>query len=101
MVYTLEGAGHKVHWVDDPAKGLVFVETHAPRIIFSDIEMPGMNGLEFAARLHLSGHKMPLWLMSASRGRFASQVDSALASGHARGFLDKPIDVSALKDLAR
>lgn len=100
ILHVLKGEGHRVHWESNPKQGLSFAEVHAPRLIFCDIEMREMNGLELAARLHLSGHRMPLWLMSGSN-RFATQVESAVASGHARGFLEKPVEFQTLRDIAR
>jgi CheY-like chemotaxis protein len=49
----LKGAGHGVLCAGNGVQGLMIYESYASQIelVVTDIEMPGMNGLELAARV--------------------------------------------------
>ncbi|GLK82078.1 two-component response regulator [Ancylobacter defluvii] len=67
---------------------------HSPRLldsdcVITDVQMPGMSGVELQARLRQGGHRMPLIFITAfPEERLRRQVT---ASG-AVGFLSKPFD---------
>jgi FixJ family two-component response regulator len=55
--------------------------------LISDVQMPGMNGLELQDRLKARGSRVPIIFVAADPGSKAR--DQALAAG-ALGFLHKP-----------
>ncbi|WP_293764044.1 nitrogen regulation protein NR(I) [uncultured Aquitalea sp.] len=63
---------------------------HAPRVIISDIRMPGTDGLKFLAKVKEDHPQMPVIIMTAH-----SDLDSAVAAfqGGAFEYLPKPFDV--------
>ncbi|MDR6952061.1 FixJ family two-component response regulator [Ancylobacter sp. 3268] len=71
---------------------------HSPRLldsdcVITDVQMPGMSGVELQARLRQGGHRMPLIFITAfPEERLRRQVT---ASG-AVGFLSKPFDGSEM-----
>lgn len=65
-------------------------------MILSDINMPGMNGLELLRQLKHNGVSLPVYMISAYENE-AYQVKS-LEYG-ANGFIPKPLDFAAIRDL--
>jgi FixJ family two-component response regulator len=63
------------------------------RCIISDVQMPGMSGLELQSRLAEKGYTMPFIFISAFHSDAASR--QALAAG-AMCFLSKPVDGSVV-----
>jgi len=47
----VEGAGHEVREAESAEAALRAVETQLPRVVFSDIQMPGRDGLWLTAEL--------------------------------------------------
>src|SRR5690242_19084217 len=46
-VLTMDG--HQVLAAEDGLQGLSLVRTHAPHLVISDVQMPGMNGFDMLA----------------------------------------------------
>ena len=66
---------------------------HDTHCVISDVQMPGMNGLELQSKLIVEGPRLPIIFVTAfSEMRVRAQ---ALAAG-AIGFLDKPFSDEAL-----
>jgi DNA-binding NtrC family response regulator len=63
-------------------------------IILSDINMPGMNGLELLAKLRGGGATMPIWMISAYENEHYQSEAQRLG---ATGFIPKPLDFEELK----
>ncbi len=85
LVPTLSAAGYAVTAVDSAAKALVLRDLATSfDAIVSDIEMPDMDGLDFARRVREGGAWARLPLVALS-GRF-SETDVDL--GRAAGFTD-------------
>jgi signal transduction histidine kinase/ActR/RegA family two-component response regulator len=90
--------GHEVHVLHDGLTAAETVERLNPDVVLLDIGLPGLDGLEVARRVRLSGsERRPLLVATTGLGRDEDQARSAQA-----GFdhhLVKPIDVSVLKML--
>ena len=63
-------------------------------LVLSDINMPGMNGLDLLQHIKSSRPDLPVFMVTAYAGEFQSR---ALALG-ADGYINKPIDFEALKN---
>ncbi|MEM8593188.1 MAG: nitrogen regulation protein NR(I) [Pseudomonadota bacterium] len=78
---------------DDALDQLCHEQPHA---IISDINMPGINGLEFLAKLNVAHPNIPVIITTAH-----SDLDSAVAS-HQQGafdYLPKPFDIDEMLDM--
>lgn len=74
------------------------LETQQPDVLFTDIRMPGLSGLELIERVRATLPDLPIIIMTAY-----SDLDSAV-SAYQRGafeYLPKPFDVDDAVDLAR
>ena len=54
-------AGYTVHIVSDGAAGLAAIERERPSIVFTDLSMPGMSGLQLLDELR----RRPSWATCA------------------------------------
>ena len=70
---------------------------HEAVLIFSDINMPGMSGLELLSRIKARHHVPPPLVMMISAYGDAENYKSAMELG-ADGFISKPVDFVELKE---
>ncbi|WP_196220587.1 EAL domain-containing response regulator [Roseibium denhamense] len=86
---------------EDGARGLEAVEAHGPDIIICDLNMPGMDGLEFLRHLAERNAACGIVLVSGEEKRIL-QTAAQLAEAHrlnVLGSLQKPIKPDPLKAL--
>jgi two-component system response regulator HydG len=83
----LTGRGYRVDTAPDGPAALEFLETHDPDVVLSDLQMPGMTGIELLARAKALHPTLPVVIMTAFAD-VAAAVE-ALRSG-AYHFLTKP-----------
>lgn len=76
----------------DPQEALVQIPLLKPEILFLDIEMPGMTGLELAHKLQNKGFKGKIIFVSA----FGHYSIKAIKT-NAFDYILKPVDVDELK----
>jgi len=88
LAHLLESAGHDVALAPDAEKALRLLATVQPDVILSDVQMPGMGGLEFQTRVRDLTH-VPVVLISA-HGDIPMAV-AALQDG-AYSFVEKPFE---------
>lgn len=65
-------------------------------VILSDINMPGMNGLELLAEVHQRWPAVPVFMITAYGDR---DTEARAKSLGAAAFLHKPVDFATLKQL--
>ena len=70
---------------------------HEAVLILSDINMPGMSGLELLERIKKKGYKPPPVVMMITAYGDAENFNTAKELG-ADDFLTKPLDFTALKE---
>ncbi len=85
----LEGKGFVTHQAADGIEALALFEEWRPDLIFMDIQMPKMDGMEATRRIRRSpgGRHTPIVVVSASA---LENVESAALAAGANGFMRKP-----------
>ena len=80
-------------------EALVYLQnhTHEAVLILSDINMPGMSGLELLRNIKEKHHEPPPVVMMITAYGDAENYNSAMKLG-ADDFLTKPVDFSTLKE---
>jgi PAS domain S-box-containing protein len=94
---TLRELGYDIHWAKNGVEALAVLAEGADafQAVFSDVVMPGMNGVELALEVKRLYPKLPIVLTSG--------YSPALAQGNSQEFtfLQKPYSVEALARLLR
>lgn len=92
---NLERRSYKVLVASDGKKGLQLARRHKPNLIFLDIMMPGMNGIEVLKNLkeNVDTLSIPVVMLT---GREDEQTKQMAASLYNEDYLVKPIDVEEL-----
>ena len=80
-------------------EALVYLNQHEHEavLILSDINMPGMSGLDLLGQIKQKYHKPPPVVMMITAYGDKENYDSAMQLG-ADDFLTKPVDFNALKE---
>jgi len=74
-----------------PDKAIFFILSQRPDVLFIDVEMPGINGMEVASRIRKDGYS-PLIIFVTAYEKYAIQAIRKAAFD----FILKPIDKSEL-----
>ena len=94
---VLHDLGYRTTWATDAARALALLEEDSLRfdLVFSDVIMPGMNGLEFALLIRDRYPGLPVVLTSG--------YSTALAEDGTHGFqvVQKPYSLEALSRVIR
>lgn len=94
---VLHDLGYRTTWATDAARALAMLEEDSLRfdLVFSDVIMPGMNGLEFALLIRDRYPGLPVVLTSG--------YSTALAEDGSHGFqvVQKPYSLEALSRVIR
>jgi DNA-binding response OmpR family regulator len=98
LVRILRRRGYSVVGFESPEKALEGVPIHKPSLVFIDVLMPGMNGLDLASELREEyGDALPLVLLSARSS------DEEIADGYrigARYYITKPCEPQRVVNIA-
>jgi len=92
---VLDDAGYEAHTIDNGLDALETVHRDPPDLMLLDVQMPGLDGFEVAARMKAdpATATIPIIMLSAMGGRGARVI--GLESG-AEEYLAKPFDQAEL-----
>src|SRR5438034_6727216 len=93
MRRTLEYEGYQFVGASSGPEGLALIESDPPDLVFLDIKMPGMDGLEVLDRIKSSHPTLPVVMVS---GHGTTQTGFEASSRGAAGFIEKPFSESVL-----
>jgi len=95
---ALGKAGMDVSSFADGTSILNKLETETPKVIISDVRMPGIDGIELLQQINQKHPEIPVIIMTAH-----SDLDSALSAykGGAFEYLPKPFDIDDAVNLIR
>lgn len=96
----LESAGFAVHVADMPQMGLRIIEEIHPDLVLLDINMPGMNGIEFLAEVKgnpaIKQTKVAFLSSMINPWEGKGDVQGIANNLGAVAFIDKAIDLNEL-----
>lgn len=89
----LQFENYKVSTVDSGQSALDFVNQHSIDLMFLDIKMQGMDGIETLKKLREAGHEFPV-IMISGHGTIEIAVEATKMGAY--DFLEKPPDLNRL-----
>jgi DNA-binding response OmpR family regulator len=96
LVEEIEEMGHEALAADNGESGLALIRKSRPAVICSDVNMPGMNGLELRRRLESEGlmDPPPTFIFISANASSVDIADGLMAG--ADHYFTKPIDFDRL-----
>jgi two-component system nitrogen regulation response regulator NtrX len=91
MAFWLKAKGYKVTTASNGEEALSQLKAKIPRIVFLDILMPGMDGIETLRRIRENHPDLPVIMVTAYASEDKMQIATALG---AVGFFPKAADFS-------
>src|SRR5690606_16352452 len=91
QVFTYEG--HEVRTAEDGPDGIAAAAEHRPDVVFLDVKMPGMDGLEALARIR-GDDPTAVVIMISGHGTIETAVEATRRGAY--DFLEKPLDTDRL-----
>lgn len=94
---ALKSTRHGVHFASNGREGLALIERVRPDVVFTDVAMPEMDGLQLADALHARPElaRIPIVFVTASLQR--DQIERYFAHG-APTYLAKPFSTAELRE---
>ncbi|HEX7335653.1 MAG TPA: sigma-54 dependent transcriptional regulator [Gemmatimonadales bacterium] len=93
----LSEAGYEAEVAGDAEKALELVESLRPDVIFADVRLPGMSGIELLKKIREFDPAIPVIIMTA-HGTIEGAVEAVKLG--AFDYMKKPVDLEELKLLA-
>lgn len=93
MKEILSFEGHEVALAENGIEGLTAVKTEKPEVIFCDIKMPKMEGIEVLQRIKEFNPTIPV-VMISGHGTIDTAIE-AIKKG-AYDFIEKPLDLNRI-----
>ncbi len=75
---------------------LELIKAEKPDLVFLDIEMPGISGLDVLRNLKETGHKPSVWMLT---GKEELEVITEAISLGASGYLTKPFELERVRGI--
>jgi CheY-like chemotaxis protein len=97
---VLESEGWEVRVAEDALDALKILESHLPRLILMDVQMPGMDGLELTRKLRADPAFRDVIIVALTAYAMKSDEDNARAAG-CDGYISKPIDTRTFPERVR
>ena len=98
---TLEDEGYKVDAADSGAKGIEMRKRHTYDLIFLDMKMPGLDGVDTLLELRKIDADGPIYIITAFHEEFFSRLRDAGKMGNNYEVLRKPISREKLISVVR
>ncbi len=96
---VLGDAGYQVDAVESGERGIQKVKRNDYGLIFLDIKMAGMNGIETLREIRKMGKNIPVYIITAFQKEYFRQLEGAMQDGIDFEVIEKPFDRKRLLSL--
>jgi CheY-like chemotaxis protein len=97
---TLEACGHSVTTVSGGMAGLNAARAAEPDLVFLDLKMPGMSGVETLRGLHGICPATPVYIVTAFYEEFMSPLRELQGEGISFDIARKPLGLAEIRTIA-
>ncbi len=98
---VLGDAGYQVDTVESGEQGIERVRNNNYDLIFLDIKMAGMDGIETLQEIRKMGKKIPVYIITAFQREYFRQLEDAKQNGMDFEVIEKPFDRKRLLSLVK
>jgi DNA-binding NtrC family response regulator len=95
---ALEREGLSIHTANDPRQGLELVRSLRPRMVITDLVMPGMTGLDVLRQVMHLDPTIDVLLMTA---HYTTETAVEAIRNGAADYLQKPVKIADLRERVR
>ncbi len=96
FILALEDTDYEVETAESGEKGIEKVGEAKYDLIYLDLKMPGINGVETLRELRKLDEDLPVYIITAFHEEFFDQLKSAAAEGIEFQLLRKPIGIDEI-----
>ena len=89
---ALEESGYGVDTASSGKKGLEMLQNQAYDLVFLDLKMPGMTGVQTLRELRKRDGNTPVYIVTAFYGEFFEELSAMAEEGVEFEVLNKPVD---------
>jgi len=101
LFLVLGDAGYQVDTVESGEQGIEKVKNNKYDLIFLDIKMAGMDGIETLQEIRKMGKKIPVYIITAFQREYFRQLEDAKQNGMDFEVIEKPFDRKRLLSLVK
>jgi len=101
FILALDGTGYNVETAESGEKGIEKARENNFDLIFLDLRMPGLDGVETLRELWKIGQTIPIYITTAYYDDFVDQLQSATNDGISFYLLKKPVDGDEIRSIAK
>ncbi len=101
FILALDGTGYNVETAESGEKGIEKARETNFALIFLDLRMPGLDGIETLRELWQIGQTVPIYITTAFYDDFLDQLQSATDDGISFYLLKKPVDSDEIRSIAK
>jgi DNA-binding response OmpR family regulator len=92
FILALEDTGYRVDTADSGMKAIDYLTSNKYGLIFLDLKMPGLNGVETLLKLRKIDDKVPICIVTAFYKEFFSELKIAQEKGIKFELAKKPLN---------
>jgi CheY-like chemotaxis protein len=97
----LEADGYTVREAEDGLKGLEMASGDRPDLIFLDLRMPGIDGVETLRRLKTIDNTLNIYIVTAFASEYMDQLKGARDEGFQFELASKPLTSAQIRNIAQ
>jgi CheY-like chemotaxis protein len=101
FILTFEGTEYQVDTANSGEKGIKMSNMAKYDLIFLNLRMPGMNGVETLRELRKIDKEIPIYIVTAFHQAYFEQLKGAEEDGIDFEVLRKPVDSEQLTSIVR
>ncbi len=98
---ALEDSGYAVTTAASGEEGIRLFKDNSFHLVFLDLKMPGMNGIEVLKEIRKVDKDVPVYIVTAFYGEFFSDLKQLVADGVHFEVLRKPVGTEEILLLSR
>ena len=98
---ALDEEGYDVRTAEDGPSGLSDIEAQRPDLVFLDLKMPEMTGVEVLRRIKAKDSSIPVYIVTAFQREFMQELQEASAEGLTFELAAKPLSAAQILTIAQ
>jgi DNA-binding response OmpR family regulator len=98
---ALEDSGYRVDTASSGKDGIHKISRESYDLVFLDLKMPGMNGVETLRELRKLDESLPVYIVTAFYGEFFDELQGMADEGAEFEVLNKPVDSDMILNLCK